>query len=71
MNLKHLVLAVGVTLSTLALNASAALPASVGSTITAVQSDMQSMFDLIFPVVAVGVGLTIAIKLFKRFTSKV
>lgn len=71
MNLKHLVLAVGVTLSTLALNASAALPASVGSTITAVQADMQSMFDLIFPVVAVGVGLTIAIKLFKRFTSKV
>ena len=48
----------------------AALPAGVSSTVTAMSADMQSIFDLVFPVIALGVGLVVVIKLFKRFTSK-
>lgn len=54
-----------------ATSAYAALPASVGTTVTAIQADGISLFDLVFPVVAAFVGLTVVIKLFKRFTSKV
>ena len=51
--------------------AQAALPVSVGTTVTAIQTDGTAVFDLVFPVVAAFVGLTVIIKLFKRFTSKV
>lgn len=51
--------------------AHAVLPASVGTTITAIQTDGQAVFDLVFPVVGVFIGLAIVIKLFKRFASKV
>lgn len=49
----------------------AALPASVGTTVTAIQTDGQAVFDLVFPVVGVFIGLAIVIKLFKRFANKV
>jgi TRAP-type C4-dicarboxylate transport system permease small subunit len=49
-------------------SAYAALPASATTTITGVQTDGQSMFDLVFPVIGVFVGLSLLIKLFKRFT---
>lgn len=52
-------------------DAAAALPASVGTTVTAIQTDGQAIFDLIFPVVGIFLGLTIVIKLFKRFSNKV
>lgn len=52
-------------------SAQAALPASVGSTITTMQADMQAVFDATFPLVALGVGLVTVVKLFKRFTGKV
>ena len=52
-------------------SAYAVLPASVGTSITGIQTDGQAIFDLIFPVVAVFVGLGVVITLFKRFTSKV
>lgn len=58
-------------LSLAAANAMAALPASVGTTVTAIQTDGQAIFDLIFPVVGVFLGLVIVIKLFKRFGNKV
>lgn len=61
-------LLVGLALVT---NAMAALPAAVGTTVTAIQSDGQAVFDLVFPVVGVFIGLAIVIKLFKRFASKV
>lgn len=51
--------------------AAAALPASVGTTVTAIQADGQAIFDLIFPVVGAFLGLVIVIKLFKRFGNKV
>jgi hypothetical protein len=51
--------------------ASAALPAAVGTTVTAIQADGQAVFDLVFPVVGVFIGLSLVIKLFKRFSSKV
>lgn len=51
--------------------AHAALPASVGTTITAIQADGQAVFDLVFPVVGVFIGLAVVIKLFKRFSNKV
>jgi len=50
--------------------AAAALPASVGTSIAAIQTDGQAIFDLVFPVVAALLGLTIVIKLFKRFSNK-
>ena len=49
----------------------AALPAAVGTTITSIQTNATDIFDLIFPVVGSILALTIVIKLFKRFTSKV
>lgn len=52
-------------------NAMAALPASVGTTVTDIQSNGQAIFDLIFPVVGIFLGLAIVIKLFKRFGNKV
>jgi len=62
-----------VVLATTALSTSAfaVLPASVGTSITGIQTDGQTIFDLVFPVVAVFVGLGIVIALFKRFTSKI
>lgn len=52
-------------------SAFAALPASVGTTVTAIQADGQAIFDLIFPVVGVFLGLGLVITLFKRFAKKV
>lgn len=51
--------------------AAAALPASVATTVTAIETDGKAIFDLIFPVVGVFLGLVIVIKLFKRFGNKV
>jgi len=51
--------------------AHAALPTSATTAITDVAADGQSMFDLVFPVVATFVGLGLTIKLFKRFTRSV
>lgn len=51
--------------------AQAAVPLSVGTTITNITTDMSSMFDTVFPAVGAGVGLVIIIKLFKRFSSKI
>jgi len=51
-------------------DAAAALPAAVGTSITAIQTDGEAIFALIFPVVAALLGLTIVIKLFKRFANK-
>jgi len=53
------------------LSAMAALPASVSTTVTGIQTDGQAVFDLVFPVVGVFLGLAIIIKLFKRFSNKV
>lgn len=49
----------------------AALPASVTTTVTGIQTDGQSVFDLVFPVIGVFIGLSVLIKLFKRFTRAV
>lgn len=51
--------------------AAAALPASVATTLTAIQTDGTSLFDLVFPVVGVFVGFAVILKLFKRFSNKV
>ena len=50
--------------------ASAVLPAEIGTTLTALQTDGQAIFALIIPVIGVFVGFAVLIKLFKRFTSK-
>lgn len=47
------------------------LPAGVATAVTAVQTNGQAIFDLVFPVIAVLVGLVVVIKLFKRFVAKV
>lgn len=67
---KFVIAAVVTCLALGAVVAEAALPASVGTTVTAIQADGQSLFDLVFPVVAGFVGLAVVIKLFKRFSNK-
>lgn len=51
--------------------AQAALPASVATTFTSISSDVQAIFDLAFPIVMLGLGLVVVIKLVKRFGSKI
>lgn len=69
--MKKLVAVMFALFAMMSINAFAVLPASVGTSITAIQTDGQGVFDLVFPVVAAMVGLAVVIKLFKRFTSKV
>lgn len=69
--LKGWLLAGAVSVGLFAESAMAALPASVASTVTGIQTDGQAVFDLVFPVVASFVGLVVIIKLFKRFSNKV
>jgi len=52
-------------------SAMAALPAVVGTTVTSIQTDGTAIFDLVFPVVGVFLGMSLIIKLFKRFSNKV
>jgi hypothetical protein len=59
-------LAVGATTS-----AFAALPASVTTTVTGIGSDGQSLFDAVFPIIGILIGLVVTIKLFKRFVAKI
>lgn len=68
---KNAYLALGVTSMMVAGSAMAALPASVATTVTSIETDGKAIFDLIFPVVGVFLGLAIVIKLFKRFSNKV
>jgi glycopeptide antibiotics resistance protein len=68
---KNAYLALGVTSMLVAGSAMAALPASVATTVTSIETDGKAIFDLIFPVVGVFLGLAIVIKLFKRFSNKV
>jgi len=53
------------------MTAQAALPTGVATTVTGISDDMSDLFDLVFPVVALGVGLVVVIKLFKRFSNKI
>jgi hypothetical protein len=69
--MKTVAAVVTTSLTLLAFEAQAALPASVDTSIAAIQTDGQAIFDKVFPVVAVFVGLGIVITLFKRFVSKV
>lgn len=58
-------------MAAVSINAHAALPLVVGTTITGIQTDGQAIFDLVFPVVGLFLGLSIILKLFKRFSNKV
>jgi hypothetical protein len=53
------------------IEANAALPAVVGTTLTGIQTDASSMFDLLFPVVGAVMGFFIILKLFKRGANKI
>lgn len=48
-------------------SAYAALPSAVTTTIESIKTDGQGIFDAIFPVIGTLLGLSIVIKLFKRF----
>lgn len=50
---------------------SAAIPASAATAVSGILADMQSWFDLVFPLIILGVTLTIGPKLLKRFTGKI
>lgn len=70
-NLKPALSTALVIASTLAIEAQAALPTSVATTFTEMSDNINDIFDLAFPIVALGLGLTVVIKLFKRFGNKV
>lgn len=52
-------------------SAQAALDASIGTGITAVVADATSLSDLVVPAVVTVLGLTLVIKLIKRFGNKI
>jgi hypothetical protein len=62
---------VGAGALALAGQAQAALPASVTTAMTSIQTDGLALIDLAWPVVAALVGGFVLIKLFKRAASKV
>lgn len=68
---KKAILFLGVMLTLATQSVYAALPASVATTVTAIQTDAKDVFDLVFPVIGIIIGMTILIKLFKRFSNKV
>ena len=51
--------------------AEAAIPAVVGSTLTAVQTDALAMVDLVWPFVMALFGAMLLIKIFKRAGNKI
>lgn len=69
--MKKKLLALAALSAGVASTAFAALPASVGTTVASIQTDGNSMFDLVFPVIGVLIGLVVVIKLFKRFVAKI
>lgn len=69
--LKHYIYSLLVALTMLATSAHAVLPAAVGTTFAGITDDINALFGLTFPVVALGLGLMIVIRLFKRFGNKV
>lgn len=52
-------------------SAMAEVPAAVATTVASISADGKSMFDAVFPVVGVVMGLMVVLKLFKRFTAKI
>ena len=62
--------ATGVTLGIAAGNANAALPAEVGGMFTEAAADVTSLSTFVWPVILLGLGIVLAIKYTKRFTSK-
>lgn len=68
---KYLALAVPLALIGESALAAANLPASVGTAVTQMEDNGVAIFDLVFPVVAALVGLTVVISLFKRFSRKI
>ena len=66
-----LILGAGSTAVLLAQSASAALPAGVGTAMTAIETDALAMVDLAWPVVTAVAVSFILFKIFKRVVSKV
>lgn len=52
-------------------SANAALPAAIGTELTAVQADGLAMAELVWPVVITLFGALVLFKLFKRFGSQI
>lgn len=63
--------AVGVGLMVTATGANAAIPEGVGTAVTAIGTDAQSVFDMVVPVVLSVLGLAVIVKLIKRFVNKI
>lgn len=51
--------------------ANAAIDASVGTALTAIQTDATSLSALVIPIVVAVMGLMITIKLIKKFGNKI
>ena len=50
--------------------ANAAMPAAITTAATDITTNVQGMFDLFLPVVALSVGLGIVVSLFKKYGKK-
>lgn len=69
--MKKKLFALAVLSAGVASSAFAALPASVTTTISGIGTDGQSLFDGVFPIIGILIGLVVTIKLFKRFVAKI
>ena len=52
-------------------SAAAALPAAVGTALTALETDANALFDLVWPILIGLTGVVILMKLFKRGANKI
>lgn len=51
--------------------ANAALPSGISTGLSGIQTDMEALIDLVWPVVIASVAAIIIFKLFKRFANKI
>lgn len=63
--------AVAASLAVASVSSFAALPAAIGTSLTAVETDGLALADLVWPVLISLFGATLIMKLFKRFGSKI
>jgi hypothetical protein len=69
-NVQKFLITAGVIAGTIG-TANATLPAVVGTTLTAIQTDGLALIDLVWPVVGAVTGGFILFKLFKRGAAKI
>lgn len=69
--MRKLSLLVASMIATLSVTAYAAIPASVSTSFTSMQGDIEDVFDIAFPVMLFVVGLTLVWRYVSRYARKI